>query len=131
MRNLIEQEGLEAKIEVDSAGTGDWHVGNSPDARATAAAAERGIQMNSVARQVTVDDFDRFDIIVAMDGSNHADLLALSGGDHPKVRLLREIGGDDESDVPDPYYGGDDGFNEVLEIVERGCRALLDEVRPR
>jgi protein-tyrosine phosphatase len=130
MKDMVEKEGLAAQIEIDSAGTGSWHVGKSPDARATAAAAERGIEMNSLARQVTVTDFDQFDVIVAMDGENHADLLALSGGDNPKVRLLREIGGDDERDVPDPYYGGDDGFEEVLDIVERGCRALLEEVRP-
>lgn len=130
MVNLIEREGLSAEIEVDSAGTGAWHIGNPADSRASEAAARRGFEMNSVARQVTVEDFDRFDLIVAMDGSNHADLLALSGGESPKVRLLREIGGDEETDVPDPYYGGDDGFEEVLDIVERGCRALLEEVRP-
>ncbi|MGK2932656.1 MAG: low molecular weight protein-tyrosine-phosphatase [Solirubrobacterales bacterium] len=130
MKGLIEEEGLTGQIEVDSAGTGAWHVGNPPDDRATETAARRGIVMNGAARQVTVDDFDDFDLIVAMDGSNHADLLSLSGGDNPKVRLLREIGGDEETDVPDPYYGGDDGFEEVLDIVERGCRALLEEVRP-
>lgn len=129
MKDLIEQDGLTGKIEVDSAGTGAWHVGNPPDERATETAARRGITMNGAARQVTVSDFEDFDLIVAMDGSNHADLLDLSGGENPKVRLLREIGGDDEADVPDPYYGGDDGFEEVLDIVERGCRALLEEVR--
>ena len=130
MKGLIEEEGLTGRIEVDSAGTGAWHVGNPPDERATETAARRGITMNGAARQVTVEDFDDFDLIVAMDGSNHADLLDLSGGDNPKVRLLREIGGDEDTDVPDPYYGGDDGFEEVLDIVERGCRALLEEVRP-
>lgn len=130
MKDLIEREGLTAGIEVDSAGTGDWHIGSPSDSRASEAAARRGFEMNGLARQVTVDDFDHFDLIVAMDGLNHADLLALSGGENPKVRLLREIGGDEETDVPDPYYGGDDGFEEVLDIVERGCRALLEEVRP-
>ncbi len=130
MKGLIEQEGLTGRIEVDSAGTGDWHVGNPPDDRAKKSAARRGIEMNGVARQVTVDDFEHFDLIIAMDGSNHADLLTLSGGAHPKVRLLREIGGDEDPDVPDPYHGGDDGFEEVLDIVERGCRALLEEIRP-
>lgn len=130
MHDLIEREGLSASIEVDSAGTGDWHVGEPSDPRASAAAAERGFRMNTLARQVRVEDFDEFDVIVAMDGSNQADLLALSGGKSPKVRLLREISGDADRDVPDPYYGGDDGFEEVLDIVERGCRALLEEVRP-
>ncbi|MGK2933504.1 MAG: low molecular weight protein-tyrosine-phosphatase, partial [Solirubrobacterales bacterium] len=110
MKGLIEQEGLAGRIEVDSAGTGAWHVGNPPDGRATETAARRGITMNGAARQVTVDDFEDFDLIVAMDGSNHADLLTLSGGDGGKVRLLREIGGDADADVPDPYHGGDDGF---------------------
>ncbi|MBK8295517.1 MAG: low molecular weight phosphotyrosine protein phosphatase [Solirubrobacterales bacterium] len=130
MKDLVEREGLGGQVEVDSAGTGAWHVGNPPDPRAIETAARRGIEMNGAARQVTASDFDDFDLIVAMDSSNHFDLLALSGRDNPKVRLLREIGGDELTDVPDPYYGGDDGFEDVLDIVERGCRALLEEVRP-
>lgn len=130
MKDLVEREGLAGQIEVDSAGTGAWHVGNPPDPRASAAAARRGIEMKGAARQVTISDFDDFDLIVAMDRSNHADLLALSGRDTLKVRLLREIGGDDETDVPDPYYGGDEGFEEVLDILERGCRALVKDLRP-
>ncbi len=130
MNELIEQEGLSAEIEVDSAGTGAWHIGEPSDSRASAAAARRGFEMNTLARQVRVEDFDDFDLIVAMDGSNQADLLALSGGESPKVRLLREVAGDGEPDVPDPYYGGDDGFEDVLDIVERCCRALLEEISP-
>lgn len=130
MKGLAAREGLSGEIEIDSAGTGDWHVGSPADTRATKAAATRGIVLTSRARQVTVDDFEDFDVIVAMDRSNHADLVVLGGGDSGRVRLLREIAGDDDPDVPDPYYGGDDGFNEVLDIIERGCEALLAEVRP-
>ncbi len=130
MKDLVEREGLTGLIEVDSAGTGDWHVGDPPDARATETAARRGIEMKGAARQVTSQDFDDFDLIVAMDSSNHADLLALSRRDNPKLRLLREIGGDEETDVPDPYYGGGEGFEEVLDILERGCRVLIEDLRP-
>jgi len=127
MRGLIEREGL-AGIEVDSAGTGDWHVGDPPDPRAIAAATERGVAIGGRARQVEPTDFEDFDLILAMDRSNHTDLLAMEGADPGKVRLFREMAGEGELDVPDPYYGGDDGFGEVLDILERGCTVVLEEV---
>jgi protein-tyrosine phosphatase len=129
MRGLIAGEGLEG-IEVDSAGTGDWHVGNPADERAIAAAAARGVTIEGVARQVRPSDFEEFDLILAMDRNNHANLLAMEGADPEKVRLFREMAGEGELDVPDPYYGADDGFTEVLDILERGCEAVLEQVRP-
>lgn len=129
MRGLVASEGLEG-IEIDSAGTGDWHVGNPADGRAIAAAAARGVEIGGVARQVRPSDFDRFDLILAMDRSNHENLLAMEGADPEKVRLFREMAGEGELDVPDPYYGGDDGFAEVLDILERGCTVVLEEIRP-
>ena len=128
MRSLVEERGLSETIEIDSAGTGDWHIGKRADPRAIEAAARRGIELTSRARQVSAADFDDFDLIVAMDQSNHGDLVALAGGDDSKVRLLREYGGDADPDVPDPYYGGDDGFEEVLDIIERNLGLLLDEL---
>ena len=117
-------------VEVDSAGTGAWHVGNPPDRRMTAAAAEDGLELAGQARQVTVDDFREFDLVVAMDGSNHADLLRLAPDDdaRARVRLFREYAGEAGEGVPDPYYGGPDGFREVVDIVRRAARRLVDAV---
>ena len=129
MRGLVADAGLDGEIEIESAGTGDWHVGHPPDERSVAAAAERGVELNGEARQVAHGDFDGFDLLIAMDRQNRDDLLALarSEGDREKVRLLRSYA-DGELDVPDPYYGGEDGFAEVVEVVERSCKALLEEI---
>jgi protein-tyrosine phosphatase len=137
MRHLLRAEGLEEAVEIDSAGTGDWHVGHAPDERATLAASERGIELSGAARQVTSADFESFDLILAMDRSNLADLRALAPDDaaRERVKLLREYDPDavttGDLDVPDPYYGADDGFTEVLDIVTRACEGLLDELRAR
>lgn len=128
MRGMVDSEGLEG-IEIESAGTGDWHVGKPADARAIAAAAERGVTIGGTARRVDPSDFERFDLILAMDRSNLADLLAMEGADPQRVRLFREMAGEGDLDVPDPYYGGDDGFGEVLDILDRGCAVVLEQVR--
>ena len=127
-RDLVEREGLAGSFEIDSAGTGDWQVGNSPDPRAVEAARSLGIELKGRARQVTADDLERFDLIVAMDRKNHADLMAISGSDGSKIRLLREFGGDEQVDVPDPYLDENDRFAEVLEVIDRNCRHLFDLV---
>ena len=126
MRRLIDDAGLD--IEVDSAGTGDWHVGEPPDERAALAARRRGVTLEGAARQVRPMDFRRFDVIVAMDRRNLGELLALAPDDEAaaKVRLLVP-----DADVPDPYYGGDHGFETVLDMVEAACRELLHELRAR
>ena len=135
-RRLVRDEGLDGRIEIDSAGTGDWHVGEPPDARATEAADARGIDLAGSARQFRPEDFRRFDLILAMDGENRRDLLRLAPDDdaRAKVRLFREFdpaadGGD--LDVPDPYFGGERGFEHVLDLVDAAARGLLDELRPR
>lgn len=128
MADLLEQEGYSGQIEIDSAGTGDWHIGNPPDRRAVEAASKRGLSMTSRARQVDQSDFERFDLIVAMDSSNHQDLLLMKNGDGAEVRLLREFAEGGSLDVPDPYFGGDDGFNEVLDMLELNLKALLEQV---
>ncbi len=129
MRGLVAERGLEGAIEVESAGTGDWHIGHPPDERSVAAAAERGVELGGAARQVARGDFEAFDLLIAMDRQNRDDLLAMAqtAEDEAKVRLLRSYA-DGELDVPDPYYGGEDGFAEVVEIVERSCDAMLDEL---
>ena len=123
MRSVVHERGLADVVEVDSAGTGDWHVGSPPDSRACAAAARRGVEMTGTARQVSVADFAAFDLLLAMDADNLRALrrLAPPGTEH-KVRLLADV------DVPDPYYGGDDGFETVLDLVDGACRRLLDEL---
>jgi protein-tyrosine phosphatase len=130
MRDLVDQRGLADRIEIDSAGTGDWHIGEPPDPRATEAAARNGIELTGTARQVRPSDITDFDLIIAMDSSNHADLVAMSDGKTYHITLLRELAGDGDGDrdVPDPYFGGEDGFDEALEIIRRNCRVLLDRV---
>jgi protein-tyrosine phosphatase len=126
MRHLLAERGLNGEIEVESAGTGGWHAGSPPDARATATARARGITLEGAARQVTAADFEDFDLLVAMDRDNLADLRAIAppGTEH-KLRMLVADG----RDVPDPYYGGPRGFEEVLDLVETACEGLLDELQ--
>ena len=133
MRALVRDAGLEDRIELDSAGTGAWHIDEPPDARATAAARERGIALEGRARQVERDDFEAFDLIVAMDRSNLTDLrhIAPDESARAKIKLLRDFdpSSDGRLDVPDPYHGGVRGFEDVLDLVERSCAALLAELR--
>ena len=135
MAHLLEEHGLADEIELDSAGTGGWQIGKPPDRRAVAAARARGVMLEGCARRVSPEDFDRFDLLLAMDRENLVEVLARApdGEARAKVRLLREF--DPEAvaagslDVPDPYYGGAEGFENVLDLVERACRGLLDHVR--
>jgi protein-tyrosine phosphatase len=133
MRRLLEEEGLADRVEIESAGTGGWHVGEPPDERATLAARRRGVTLDGAARQVRPSDFRDFDLVIAMDRSNLRELLALAPEEDAaeKVRLLREFdpASSGDLDVPDPYYGGDRGFETVLDLVEAACRGLLDELR--
>jgi protein-tyrosine phosphatase len=128
MRRLIHEEGLEGEIEVDSAGTGGWHVGAPPDQRATEAASRRGTTLEGAARRFEPrTDFERFDLILAMDAENKRDLLALAPDDEAAKKVRLFLSGD--RDVPDPYYGGAGGFEEVLDLVEEAARELLTELR--
>jgi protein-tyrosine phosphatase len=133
MRRLLEDAGLGDRVEVESAGTGGWHVGEPPDERATLAARRRGVRLEGAARQVGPSDFRRFDLLIALDRTNLRELLAQAPDEEAaeKVRLLREFdpAADGDLDVPDPYYGGDRGFETVLDMVEAACRGLIDELR--
>lgn len=131
MRHLAAEAGLEDEIEVESAGTEAWHAGKGPDPRSVEAAAARGIRLTGVARQVMPVDFDRFDLVIAMDRSNRDALLELSPDAASRIRLLREHADGADLDVPDPYHGESDGFAEVLDIVLRNCAALLASESPR
>lgn len=127
MRARAEAAGQADSLTLDSAGTGDWHVGKPPDRRARDAAAKRGYDLSSLrARQVNRDDFHTFDFILAMDGSNLADLQALApAGSRARVQLFLDFSHGPEQDVPDPYYGGEDGFDAVLDLVESACDGLI------
>jgi protein-tyrosine phosphatase len=130
MRALLREEGVDG-VEVDSAGIGDWHLGDAPDRRSTAAAAQRGIVLEGASRQVRPSDFEDFDLLIAMDRSNRRDLLELAPDAEAaaKVRLLREWEpGATDLDVPDPFYGEGRGFEDVLDMVQASCRGLLADL---
>ena len=134
MRAMVEDRD---DVIVDSAGTGAWHVGELPDPRTRAAAKRRGVELVHRARQVTAADLDAFDLLVAMDAANLAALQRMARGRAegapPLIRLLRSFDATAPAgaEVPDPYSGGADGFEEVLDQCERACRGLLAYVRGR
>ncbi|WP_111656457.1 low molecular weight protein-tyrosine-phosphatase [Isoalcanivorax indicus] len=131
-RGRVQAAGLEDRIRIDSAGTGDWHIGKAPDTRMQRAAARRGYDLAPLrARQVTAADLSAFDYVLAMDNANLNDLRALGDASghlglfmdfHPQPPVR---------EVPDPYYGGEAGFDEVLDLVETTSDALLDALRAR
>ena len=131
VRAAAEEAGLD--VEVHSAGTGGWHVGAPPDARMRAAAADVGLTLEGAAARVSAADVAAADLVLAMDRSNHDDLVALAPEHADRIRMFREFedpGGDpDAPDVPDPYYGGPDGFAEVVAIVRRSARGLVAAIR--
>jgi protein-tyrosine phosphatase len=128
--HLAAEAGVADEITVDSAGTGAWHIGERPDPRSLEVAARHGIELPGHARRVTVEDFDRFDRIIAMDRSNLRDLQAMRpDGAATRPELLRDHDPDPgDGEVPDPYYGGDGGFDRVYEMVRRACEVLLDDI---
>ena len=131
---LVQQARLEGRIHIDSAGTHAYHVGEAPDQRAREAAARRGIDLaRQRARRVDVADFEQFDYVVAMDRNNLEDLLLICPDHHrQKLSLLLDFARHlDQQDVPDPYYGGVQGFERVLDLVEEGARGLLEDIRRR
>lgn len=132
-RQQVQQAGLDGLVEIDSAGTGPWHVGKPADSRASAAALQRGYDLSALrGRQVSKADFDRFDLILAMDLSNLADLKALQpANSRAELDLYLRRYQLDEDEVPDPYYGGADGFEQVLDMLENAGAQLLNEVRGR
>ncbi|HET9188446.1 MAG TPA: low molecular weight protein-tyrosine-phosphatase [Acidothermaceae bacterium] len=133
MRSMVRDAGLEDQIELSSAGTGGWHVGDHADERARATLARRGYDAESHrARQFAAHWFDENDLVLAVDESTYSMLQSLDSEQAAeKLRLLREFDpmADGDLDVPDPYYGGQRGFDNVLDMVERSCRGLLEHVR--
>jgi len=137
MRTLVARDGLADSIELESAGTGAWHVGSPPDRRASQTAAARGIALDGAARQVRPEDFEDFDLLLAMDRQNLRELQQLAPGEseRAKVQLLRRFDPASQSldiaelDVPDPYYGGPGGFDRVFDLVQAACKGLLEQIR--
>jgi len=130
-RSLVAARGMHDRIETDSAGTSGWHVGEPPDPRTQQIAAARGFDLGGQrARQVRHDDFMLFDFIVAMDRGHARRLSALCppGEAHRISLFLERLPDAGTLDVPDPYHGGGDGFERVMDMVERGAAALLDEI---
>jgi protein-tyrosine phosphatase len=133
-RRLVAERVPGVEIEVDSAGTHDYHVGDPPDPRSIAAAARRGVDLRQLrARLIRDEDFERFDLIIAMDRLNRETLLERSPAPfRERIRLFMEFASDPEvEDVPDPYYGGAPGFERVLDLAEEAAAGLLDEVLER
>jgi protein-tyrosine phosphatase len=137
MASLVAEAGLDDQIEVDSAGTGDWHRGELPDPRSRAEARRRGVELTSRASTFRAGDAHAYDMVLAMDRSNLADLHDLTAEPslRSRIRLLREfdpaLAPDDRwgGEVPDPWSGGDQGFVVVFDLIEAACRGLLDHVQ--
>ncbi len=131
MNHLIEQAGLNGSIVCDSAGTSSYHIGSPPDRRMAVAAARRGIKLRGKARQFQLSDFENFDLILAMDRDNYQDILYLDPKEkyRDKVRLMCEFASyHQEKEVPDPYYGGREGFDRVIDLLLDACDSLLQRV---
>ncbi|HSO27919.1 MAG TPA: low molecular weight protein-tyrosine-phosphatase [Anaerolineales bacterium] len=128
-RHIAEQKGVADKYEVASAGTGGWHVGESPDVRMRRVAAQRGLHYDGRGKQVQPADLETYDLIIAMDTENAESLRRLARPEQrEKIHLMREFDpqGGPKASVPDPYYGGIDGFEKVYDIVARASAGLLD-----
>ena len=130
---LVKEEGLQDRIIISSAGVSAWHVGNPPDGRMQQTARDHGILLNSRARQFQSSDFEQMDLVLAMDHSNLSALKQMSTEPElqDKLFLFRSFDPDNNGDldVPDPYYGGDQGFENVYQMVERTCPKVLDHLK--
>ena len=132
-RNLIKNKGVDSQFIVDSAGTGSWHVGKKADSRMRYAAKQRNINITSNARQIREDDFHKFNYILVMDNSNFNNVLALKnhvkGADFAKIIRMQDFASIyTEKEVPDPYFGGDAGFDYVLDILEDSVSCFLEQI---
>ena len=133
-RSLVEKEGLGDRIAIDSAGTGAWHVGSQPDRRAQAAARKRGIDLSGQrARQAKSGDFRKFDYVLAMDDDNLGELSGLCPpGEEHRLHMFLDFAPDlGRRHVPDPYHGGDGGFEAVLDMIEAASAGLLADIRDK
>jgi protein-tyrosine phosphatase len=132
-RRVLDNASMTDQVRVDSCGIGSWHVGKAPDKRAMNTAKQRGIDISALrARQLAPDDFDRFDYILAMDHDNLRAIRAMQPADYTgHVGLLLDFAGQADAEVPDPYYGGDQGFEEVFDLIQSASHGLLNHLRSR
>lgn len=130
LERLVQESGLQDRVKVDSAGTSSYHIGEPADKRMRAAAKNRGFELTSRSRMVSPRDLEVFDLVIAMDQANLRELESLvQGGGRENLRLLSHYSDANWPDeVPDPYYGGDEGFDYVLDMLEAACPAILAEV---
>ncbi len=130
-RQVVKDAGLANHINIDSAGTHSYHIGSQPDTRAQAASLKRGIDLSTLrGRQAECGDFDQFDYVLAMDGSNYSDLEHLAGGSTDNLHMFLAFSEKfSETDVPDPYYGGNQGFEHVLDLIEDASKGLLKHIQ--
>ena len=129
--HIAKEEGLSSSFKSDSCGTGGYHVGADPDPRSQEIAKRKGVPMDHKARKFSTADYDNFDYILAMDDQNYQDIVAATGHEHPGLYLMRdfdELAGEDK-DVPDPYYGGREGFTRVYDMLERSNRAFIAHLK--
>lgn len=131
---ILKSKVFSFKTFVDSAGTGAYHIGKKPDPRSIAIAKQHGLDITDQrARQFCVEDFDKFDLIYAMDTSNYHNILSLARTDEDKLKvklILNEIFPGDNLDVPDPYYGGDFGFKNVYKMLDEACDIIAEKLNP-
>ncbi|MCY4275077.1 MAG: low molecular weight phosphotyrosine protein phosphatase [Gammaproteobacteria bacterium] len=130
-RKIVQAKGFEDAFEIDSAGTGDWHIGHTPDQRAQQAASRRDVDLSALrARQLSIEDIIYYDLILVMDRRNRADVVSLAQPEHEhKICYLLEYSEQyDGLEIPDPYYGGTHGFDLVLDMIEDSCKRLLNSI---
>ena len=134
MQGLVDKRELSDSIQLDSAGTGAWHVGNKADARSREVAQTRGLELTSRARQFKASDFEKFDYVLAMDRSNYENLSAMATSEQQnKLHMFRSFdpATPHGPDVPDPYYGGPQGFEDVFDMCESACEGLLNHIQDK
>ena len=132
-RMIVEKEGLSDKITIDSAGTISTHQGNPPDSRMRSAASARNISINGSARKVNTLDFEKADMLVTMDNFNFSELSKLAPNQEAETKIVPfcNFVSSNDTEVPDPYYGGASGFEKVLDLLEDGCASLLAHIKPK
>lgn len=130
-RKLVKEHGLAQQIFIDSAGTHSYHNGSPPDERAMATAQQRGIDLSTLrSRPIELEDFDRFDYLLAMDRDNETRMRGMADGTSDRIHLFLSFASNrDAQEVPDPYYGGDRGFEDVFDMIEDASSGLLEAIR--
>lgn len=133
LKHKLKLLGLDSKVTVDSCGTSNYHIGDLPDSRTRQNAEKNGVLLDHRGRQLSAEDLDHFDFILAMDRTNYNNILKLTNEQalRNKVMLMREFDAAEGEEVPDPYYGGEDGFQEVFDILDRSMDGFIDHLQSK